>query len=100
MDIEKYVEEVRASRHGAKLVCDELVHDFGVVWADAELCHTFVIKNVGVEAARIRVYSGGGTTANNDHTIAAGSTFDLKFCLNAKKLNGPFEKAITVVSLP
>lgn len=87
----------QSPRLEAKIVCDDPEHDFGVVWVDAELCHTFVLKSVGKEAARIKVYSGAGTSENSEHTIEVGSTLDLKFCLNPRKLNGPFEKAIAVV---
>lgn len=96
MDIEKYVEEVRASRGGAKLVVDEEEHDFGTVWAGDQLCHTFKIKNIGGEPAHVK-FIGSSPIWNAHFDIEPGKVYPHEVCLNSRKYFGPFEKAFTVI---
>ena len=73
---------------------DSTVFDFGTVWADGELCHTFVLANEGDKALSLRATPnrGAGTTSRYFFVLEPGSEIGLSTCVNTMKLRGPFEK--------
>lgn len=80
---------------------DEETHDFGSTWVGEILKHTFKIKNEGTVALEItKVQPGCGCTTVGQHPskIEPGQSGEFSFSLNSSKLNGPYEKMITVTS--
>lgn len=86
---------VECALGGAHLVCDEPVHDFGTIWAEhASLCHTFILRNVGTESAFVRT-----TLASSGYkyfTVEPASEYPYTICVRPWKLNGRFEKIVSM----
>lgn len=73
---------------------DPTEFDFGTVWANGELCHTFVLANEGEKALSLRATPnrGAGTTSRHFFVLEPGSEIGLSMCVNTLKLFGHFEK--------
>lgn len=78
---------------GGAISGDSTVFDFGTVWADGKLCHTFVLANEGEQALSLRATPNRiGTTSHEYFVLESGSEIGLSTCVNTMKLRGPFEK--------
>lgn len=73
---------------------DSTAFDFGTVWANGELSHTFVLANEGEEALSLRAtqHNGAGTTSRHFFVLEPRSEIGLSMGVNTMKLCGPFEK--------
>lgn len=84
-----------------KIAPDSEIHDFGQTWVGDVLQHTFKIKNDGKATLNIeKVQPGCGCTKAGTHPnkLEPGESGDFSFSLNSAKLNGPYEKMITITT--
>lgn len=80
---------------------DQPVHDFGDIWTGPVLQHTFILKNEGnapLDIGRVRPSCGCTVAGPYPKSIAPGETGEFPFSVASEKLNGKFEKAITIYS--
>jgi len=80
---------------------DEPRHDFGTVWVNEDLEHTFKIRNAGETTLRIiRVKPACGCTSAGSHPteIAPGETGEFPFKLSTKRMSSKFTKSISITT--
>lgn len=83
-------------RTGPILVCDEPIHDFGTVYAGAELKHVFIIRNDGDETAWVKWWRMGTLCINCRFSLAPRQSTMLAVALNSKRIHGRFETPVTL----
>lgn len=79
----------------------ELTHDFGQVWLGPVLDHKFEIKNTGdapLEIKKVKPSCGCTVAGQYPPTIEPGGKGLFPFSISSAKLNGRFEKSITISS--
>lgn len=84
-----------------KIQAENDTHDFGIGWAGPALQHAFVLKNVGeatLEISRVAPSCGCTVAGNHPKKLEPGESGEFSFSLHTDKINGPFEKLITVHS--
>lgn len=96
-------EEMKADDNGAKrgpvAKVDSPIHDFGEVWTDKTLEHSYTITNIGDEVLKImQVKPSCGCTVAGPYPkeINPGESGQVPFKLNSAKLRGKFSKTISV----
>jgi len=89
------------ARPGPRLVCDEPVHDFGVVPNAESVDHTFLLCNEGdapLTIDRVRSSCGCTTTRLGSKVVPAGGTVELAVKLSLRGRRGRQAKSIYVHS--
>ncbi len=84
--------------YDAVLVCDEPVHDFGIVEVAPVLQHEFHVRNEGTQTAFVKIVPAGGWGCQA--FISPGETILVPISLRSQKIRGAFEKGIRVTILP
>jgi len=86
--------------NGAVLVCDDPTHDFGTVWSDARLRHTFRIRNVGNETGWFKVLVGCSCWYRRfPIRIDPGETIYFPVEQRTKMIRGRFKRSITLYAV-
>ncbi|MBI4578693.1 MAG: DUF1573 domain-containing protein, partial [Planctomycetes bacterium] len=82
-----------------KFRCDELVYNFGTVWASEKVEHAFILHNDGEGVMTIEARGTCGCTATEyDKTIAPGGQGKVKAVLTTGNYTVPMNKIIVVTT--
>lgn len=88
---------------GPSLVCEQPRHDFGPRVSTQTVCHTFLLKNIGDQPARVsRVISGCSClrASPEQARVEPGATFPLTVRFDLGGRAGPQEKPVFVLWSP
>lgn len=84
---------------GPRWACDELVHDFGVVWAGTPIRHPFKFRNVGDEVLKIleaKARCSCSVARNYSRQVVPGRTGVIPFILNTGNKSGAVNEWLTI----
>ncbi len=99
-DLRQHAAVIKRCDGDAIIVCDEPTYDLGSFWVGPPFKHEFVVRNTGTDIGWIQIHYSGGLHAACRVRLAPGESTAVFCSGDSTKVQGSFQKNISVTLLP